>query len=90
MKYIPAAYLLIINLVGFVMMADDKSRARGGRRRIPEARLFLVAVIGGSAGSLLGMYTFRHKTKHRSFTVGMPLILILETALTLTIAYLTR
>ena len=84
------AYLLLINLDGFILMASDKSRARRGKRRIPEATLFLVAVLGGSAGILAGMYTFQHKTQHDSFTIGMPLILFFEAALIVIAIYLAR
>ena len=69
------AYLVIINAVAFILMLVDKIKAKKNLWRIPEATLFLMAVIGGSIGSLLGMYTFRHKTKHIKFIVGMPLIL---------------
>lgn len=69
------AYLLVINLEGFALMGIDKSRARRGRRRIAEATLFIVAALGGSLGVLCGMYAFRHKTLHTSFTVGIPLLL---------------
>lgn len=72
------AYLVIINAVAFILMLVDKIKAKKNLWRIPEATLFLVAVIGGSIGSLLGMYTFRHKTKHIKFIVGMPLILALQ------------
>ena len=68
-------YLLIINALGFILMLVDKIKAKKNLWRIPEATLFLVAAIGGSIGSLFGMYTFRHKTKHIKFIVGMPLIL---------------
>ena len=68
-------YLLIINALGFILMLVDKIKAKKNLWRIPEATLFLVAAIGGSVGSLFGMYTFRHKTKHIKFIVGMPLIL---------------
>ena len=71
-------YLLIINAVGLILMLADKIKAKKNAWRIPEATLFLVAVVGGSIGSLLGMYTFRHKTKHIKFIVGMPLILALQ------------
>ena len=74
MKYI-LIYLLLINAIGFILMLVDKIKAKKNLWRIPEATLFLVAVIGGSIGSILGMYTFRHKTKHIKFIVGMPLIL---------------
>ena len=57
-------------------MLIDKWKARHNRWRIPEATLMWVAALGGSVGSLLGMYTVRHKTKHPKFTVGIPLILV--------------
>ena len=68
-------YLIVINAATFLLMLIDKVKAKKNLWRIPEATLFLVAAIGGSIGSLLGMYTFRHKTKHIKFIVGMPLIL---------------
>ena len=68
-------YLLIINAIGFILMLVDKIKAKKNLWRIPEATLFLTAVIGGSVGSLLAMHIFRHKTKHIKFIVGMPLIL---------------
>jgi uncharacterized membrane protein YsdA (DUF1294 family) len=68
-------YLIVINAAAFLLMLIDKVKAKKNQWRIPEATLFLVAAIGGSIGSLLGMYTFRHKTKHIQFIVGMPLIL---------------
>lgn len=74
LKILPV-YLLIINAAGLFLMLADKIKAKKHRWRIPEASLFFVAAIGGSIGSLLGMYTFRHKTKHVKFILGMPLIL---------------
>ena len=68
-------YLLIVNAAGFILMLVDKIKAKKNLWRIKEATLFAVAAIGGSIGSLAGMYTFRHKTKHIKFTLGMPLIL---------------
>ena len=76
-----AAYLIIVNLVGFLMMGIDKRKAIKGAFRIPEATLFIVALIGGSIGSIAGMYTFRHKTRHFSFAYDMPAILILQVVL---------
>lgn len=75
------SYFTGINLFGFVLMGIDKYKAKKRAFRIPEATLFIVAVIGGSIGSILGMYAFRHKTRHRSFVYGMPFILILQIAL---------
>ena len=71
-------YLLIINAIGFILMLTDKIKSAKNRWRIPEVTLFLVAAIGGSIGSILGMYAFRHKTKHIQFIAGMPLILAVQ------------
>ena len=68
-------YLLIINAAAFLLMLIDKRRAQKNKWRIPEKALFLSAILGGSIGALAGMYTFRHKTKHLSFVIGMPVIL---------------
>ena len=75
MKYF-LLYLLLINAVAFVLMLADKQKARKNRWRIPERTLIGSALLGGSLGALLGMYTFRHKTKHLKFTLGIPAILI--------------
>ena len=77
MKFI-LLYLLLINAAGFLFMLADKWKAKKNRWRIPEATLMTVAALGGSIGSLLGMYTVRHKTKHLKFTLGIPLILAVE------------
>ena len=74
------AYLLAINLAGYLLMGADKKRAREGRRRIRERTLFLTAAAGGSVGAALGMINFRHKTKHLKFTLGIPGILLLQAA----------
>jgi uncharacterized membrane protein YsdA (DUF1294 family) len=74
-------YLLIINALGFLLMLVDKYKARNGLWRIPEATLMGVAALGGSIGSLAGMYLVRHKTQHPKFTVGIPVILVLQIAL---------
>ncbi len=80
MKYL-LPYLLIINAVGFALMLADKQRARKKRWRIPEATLMGVALLGGSVGSLAGMYLFRHKTRHSKFTIGIPAMLAVQVAL---------
>ena len=80
MKYF-LLYLLLINAVAFLLMLVDKIKAKKNRWRIRERTLFGSALLGGSIGALLGMYTFRHKTKHLSFTLGMPAILIAQVAL---------
>ena len=71
-------YLLAINFISFVTMGVDKARARKRLWRIPESTLFVLALIGGSIGSIAGMYFFRHKTKHWYFVYGMPAILIVQ------------
>lgn len=74
-------YLLLVNIIAFALMGIDKSKARHHKWRIPEKTLFLSAIIGGSIGANLGMQVFRHKTKHPSFVIGMPCILIAHIAL---------
>ncbi len=76
-----AIYLFLINALGLIFMLVDKKKAQRGAWRIPEATLMLLAALGGSVGSLLGMYWFRHKTKHPKFYLGIPAILILQIAL---------
>ena len=71
-------YLIATNLIGFALMGIDKYKAKKRAFRIPEATLFIVAIIGGSIGSIIGMYAFRHKTRHWYFVYGMPAILILQ------------
>jgi Predicted membrane protein len=78
MLYYLMIYLCIINLYGFFLMFYDKSKAKHHKWRISENMLFLVALCFGSLGILLGMYTFRHKTKHLKFIVFIPIILILQ------------
>ena len=67
-------WLCCMSLVTFLVMGSDKRRAKRGARRVPEARLFLLALLGGGVGGLLGMYAFRHKTRHLHFALGFPLI----------------
>jgi len=73
-------YLVLINLLGFVLMGWDKRRAKKEAWRVPERRFFLVALMGGSIGCWLGMQKFRHKTKHTAFVVGIPAILLFQIA----------
>ena len=74
-------YVVVINLIGFIVMGMDKRRAKKHAFRIPEATLFTIAIIGGSIGSIIGMRYFHHKTRHWYFVYGMPLILLLQIAL---------
>ena len=74
------AYLAIMNLIGISLMMIDKRRAIRHAWRIPEKMLFLSAILGGSVGARIGMSVFRHKTKHKSFTIGIPVIFLVELA----------
>jgi len=74
-------YLLLVNLAAFLVMGADKRRAKRGSWRISEKALFLPALLGGALGGVLGMRTFRHKTKHWYFRFGFPLLLVLQAVL---------
>lgn len=82
------AYFVLVNITGFLLMGIDKWKARKQAFRIPEATLFTIAVIGGSIGSILGMFTFHHKTRHWYFLYGMPAILLLQIGLFFLLQYL--
>lgn len=75
---IAVIYLMVINILGFLVMGLDKHKAKMAERRIPENTLFMFTILGGGVGTIAGMYVFHHKTKKMKFKVGMPLILILE------------
>ncbi|MDE5950638.1 MAG: DUF1294 domain-containing protein [Acetatifactor sp.] len=81
MKYLVIGYLICMNLAGFSSMGIDKKRAIRHQWRISEATLFLIALLGGSLGSIIGMQLFRHKTRHWYFVWGMPVIFFVELAL---------
>ena len=74
-------YLIVINVLTFLLYGIDKWKAQRSKWRIPEGTLILLAAVGGSIGALLGMYLFRHKTKHLKFTLGVPAILIIQASL---------
>ena len=74
-------YICLLSLVGFLLMGFDKYKAKKGLWRIPEKNLFLIAILGGSAGAVVGMYLFHHKTRHWYFRYGLPAILLLQSAL---------
>lgn len=74
-------WLAVINLVTFAVYGIDKAKAKRGAWRVPEKTLFLLPLLGGSLGALLGMKVFRHKTKHWYFVWGIPLILVAQIAL---------
>ncbi len=75
------AYLAAANLLTLVLMGADKRRARRHGERVPEAALFMAAILGGALGGTLGMLLFRHKTKHTAFRLGFPLLLAIQAAL---------
>ena len=78
MNKILIIYLIIVNIVGFALFGIDKRKAVKKRFRIPEATLLGITLIGGSIGTFLGMNVFHHKTMHKKFSVGIPLIFILQ------------
>ena len=74
-------YLIVINVVTFLVYGIDKWKAKQSKWRISEATLLLLAIIGGSVGAWLGMKTWHHKTMHKKFKYGLPLILLAQIAL---------
>ena len=76
-----AIYLIGINILTFLIFGADKWKAKRDKWRIPEDTLIWLAIVGGSVGALLGMYLFRHKTKHRKFQIGIPVILLVQLGL---------
>lgn len=87
MKYF-ILYLVIVNAAAFALMLIDKKKAQKGAWRISEAALMTAAAIGGSIGAIAGMRIFRHKTKHPKFYIGLPVILVLHTALAIALVCL--
>ena len=79
--YIIIGYLLLANAVTFITYGIDKYKAKKGKWRISEATLLLMAVFGGSIGAWLGMKAFHHKTMHKKFYIGVPVIIILQIAI---------
>lgn len=71
--YVITGYLIIMSLTGFIMMGIDKRKAIKKTWRIPERTLFLITFLGGGIGTFLGMYAFRHKTKHTKFVILLPI-----------------
>lgn len=77
-KNIFVCYFFIINFWGFFIMGLDKHKAKNHAWRISESALFLTAILGGSLGSMVGMFLFRHKTKHLTFLIGLPTIFFMQ------------
>lgn len=80
-------YAVAVNVVSLIMMGVDKRRAIKRAWRIPESTLFVLAIIGGSVGSIIGMHLFHHKTRHWYFLYGMPVILALQIILILALVF---
>lgn len=78
------ALLITVNVLGFILMGYDKLKAKTGKWRISELNLFLISLLGGAAGIYAGMKVFRHKTRHNTFTIGIPFLF----AVNLVAAYL--
>ena len=74
-------YILVMSVIAFVVCGVDKFAAQHQKRRVSEKMLFLLSLLGGSIGMYLGMFTFRHKTKHWYFVVGIPAIILLQAGL---------
>ena len=74
-------YILIMSILTFSVCGADKFAAQRQKRRGPEKVLFLLSILGGSVGMYLGMFTFRHKTKHWYFVIGIPAIILVQAAL---------
>lgn len=81
MDQILLLWCLGLSVLGFLLMGYDKLQAKREKRRVPEKSLFSVALLGGAAGAVLGMYLFHHKTRHWYFKWGLPAILLLQLGL---------
>jgi uncharacterized membrane protein YsdA (DUF1294 family) len=83
-------YLIIINALGLLFMIADKQRAKKKRWRYSESFLLTVAALGGSIGTLLGMFLFHHKTRKPKFSIGVPILLIIQLILILLCLYTAK
>lgn len=85
--YLLFVYIGVVNVVGFILPAVDKRRAKKDRWRIRESTLFLVSVLGGSVAMYISMRLFHHKTKHKRFMIGIPVIIVLQVVLITAVWY---
>ncbi len=81
LEFLFAIYIVLINLFAYILYLIDKRKSRKAKWRISEKTLIVTALLGGSVGALLAMKAFRHKTKHKKFTIGVPLILVAQVVL---------
>ncbi|MCH5324115.1 MAG: DUF1294 domain-containing protein [Eubacterium sp.] len=79
-QWLLLAYIGVISLIGFILPAVDKRKAKKDKWRIQEKTLFIVSLLGGSAAMYISMRIFHHKTKHKRFMIGIPLIIVLQAA----------
>ena len=86
--FIYILYFVLINIIGCFVMKVDKQRARAGKTRIPENVLFSISILGGSAGTIIAMRRSRHKKKKRSFSVGIPIMLVFNVILLAFLIYM--
>ncbi|MBR5323870.1 MAG: DUF1294 domain-containing protein [Muribaculaceae bacterium] len=82
-EYLFAIYIVAVNLFAYILYRIDKHKSKNTKWRISERTLIISALVGGSIGALLAMRVFRHKTKHKKFTIGVPFILVLQIAMLL-------
>ena len=80
LEYLFAIYLVAVNMFAFILYGIDKQKSKKTEWRISERTLIVSALIGGSLGAILAMKVFRHKTKHKRFTLGVPFIMVLQIA----------
>lgn len=79
-------YVLFLNVYLYWIMGKDKQSAKSGQTRVPERHIFIFSILGGAIGTYLAMYHYRHKTKHKSFTIGIPIIIAIQLIIVILIA----
>ena len=80
-------YLTVISIISVIVCVADKSRAKKGKWRIKESTLFLLSALGGSAAMYITMRVIHHKTLHKRFMIGIPLIIIIQATLLISVRY---
>jgi uncharacterized membrane protein YsdA (DUF1294 family) len=88
MNYLILTYCIAVSGIGYLMMWRDKKCAVHRRRRIPEKAFFVAALLGGTPGTILGMFYFRHKTRHWYFRLGLPIILVVQLVIICIVTYI--